>query len=62
MLFVKAAAKPNDYAYTPTEVKTWSELDERIKILENMSRGGFVVSDTSPQDTSLLWIDTSDNA
>lgn len=62
MLFVKASAKPNDYAYTPTEVKTWYELDERIKVLENMSRGGFVVSDTPPQDTSLLWIDTSDNA
>ena len=27
--------KPDDYAYTPTEVKTWESLDERIKALEN---------------------------
>lgn len=27
--------KPDDYAYTPTEVKAWESLDERIKALEN---------------------------
>ncbi len=26
--------KPSDYAYTPTEIKTWEALDERIKELE----------------------------
>lgn len=28
-------AKPDDYAYTTTEVKTWEQLDERIKVLED---------------------------
>lgn len=32
---VKKRNKPADYAYTPTEVKTWEQLDERIKALEN---------------------------
>ena len=27
--------KPSDYAYTPTEIKTWEQLDERIKALED---------------------------
>lgn len=27
--------KPSDYAYTPTEIKTWEALDERIKALED---------------------------
>lgn len=26
--------KPDDYAYTPTEVKTWEQLDERLRDLE----------------------------
>ena len=26
--------KPADYVYTPTEIKTWEQLDERIKALE----------------------------
>ena len=29
--------KPADYVYTPTEIKTWEELDERIKALEDKS-------------------------
>lgn len=36
--------KPADYAYTPTEVKTWEQLDERIKALEE---GGGVAGVTS---------------
>lgn len=31
---VKKRNKPADYAYTPTEVKTWEQLDERIAALE----------------------------
>ena len=27
--------KPADYVYTPTEIKTWEDLDERIKALED---------------------------
>lgn len=41
---VKGRNKPADYAYTPTEVKTWEQLDERIKALEE---GGGVAGVTS---------------
>ena len=27
--------KPSDYVYTPTEIRTWEQLDERIKALED---------------------------
>lgn len=27
--------KPSDYAYTPTEIRIWEQLDERIKALED---------------------------
>lgn len=32
---VERRPKPDGYAYTPTEVKTWEQLDERIKALES---------------------------
>lgn len=32
---VERRPKPSDYVYTPTEVKTWEQLDERIKALED---------------------------
>lgn len=32
---LKQRPKPADYIYTPTEIKTWEELDERIKALED---------------------------
>lgn len=31
---VERRPKPSDYVYTPTEVKTWEQLDERIAALE----------------------------
>ena len=31
---VEPKNKPADYVYTPTEIKTWEQLDERIKALE----------------------------
>ena len=31
---VERRPKPSDYVYTPTEIKTWEQLDERIKALE----------------------------
>ena len=31
---VKSRTKPADYVYTETEVKTWEELEARIKALE----------------------------
>ena len=36
--------KPSDYAYTPTEIKTWEQLDERIAELE---KGGSVAGVSS---------------
>ena len=36
--------KPSDYVYTPTEIKTWEQLDERIAALE---KGGGVAGVTS---------------
>ncbi len=36
--------KPSDYAYTPTEVKTWEQLDERIAELE---KGGGIAGVSS---------------
>lgn len=41
---VERRPKPSDYVYTPTEVKTWEQLDERIKALED---GGGVAGVTS---------------
>lgn len=36
--------KPADYVYTPTEIRTWEQLDERIKALED---GGSVAGVSS---------------
>lgn len=36
--------KPSDYAYTPTEIRTWEQLDERIAELE---KGGGVAGVSS---------------
>lgn len=41
---VKERDKPADYVYTPTEVKTWEQLDKRIAALE---KGGGVAGVTS---------------
>lgn len=37
---VSPRSKPPDYVYTPTEVKTWTELEEKIRELEEKSRAG----------------------
>lgn len=41
---VERRLKPADYAYTPTEVKTWEQLDERITALEKGGVQGAVTS------------------
>lgn len=41
---VERRPKPADYIYTPTEIKTWEQLDERIKALENGGVQGAVKS------------------
>lgn len=37
---VEARQKPDDYVYTETEVKTWEELDARVRKLEEQGGGG----------------------
>lgn len=32
---LEARPKPSDYVYTPTEIRTWEQLDARIKALED---------------------------
>lgn len=39
---VSPRAKPPDYVYTPTEVKTWTELEQKIRELEKKSQSGTV--------------------
>lgn len=39
---VKTRAKPEDYVYTPEEKKTWDDLKERIKKLEENGGSGSV--------------------
>ena len=41
---VERRPKPDGYAYTPTEIKTWEQLDKRITALE---KGGGVAAVTS---------------
>lgn len=41
---VERRQKPDGYAYTPTEIKTWEQLDKRITALE---KGGGVAAVTS---------------
>lgn len=46
---VVARSKPDDYVYTETEVKTWSDLEARVKALEERpggsGGGGITVTD-----------------
>lgn len=37
---VSPRSKPPDYVYTPTEVKTWTELEAKIRELEEKSQAG----------------------
>lgn len=43
ILTVIPCAKPAGYIYTPTEIKTWNELDERLKKLEEGGAVGSLV-------------------
>ena len=45
--------KPADYVYTPTEIKTWEALDERIKALED-SGGVAGVSSVNGQTGAVI--------
>lgn len=60
-------AKPDGYVYTPTEIKTWEELDERIKVLEdaNVQPNWAETDPTSPAyiaDKSLVVYETNEFA
>ena len=45
---VVARAKPDGYIYTPTEIKSWEQLENRIEVME---QGGQNVALTSPNGT-----------
>lgn len=46
---VTKRAKPDGYAYTPAEVRTWVELEKRIKVLENSEESDPTVPDWAKQ-------------
>ena len=55
--------------YTPVKGKDYFTNADKQEIaqqaaglVEIPTGGGFVASDTPPEDTSLLWVDTSDNS
>lgn len=48
---VQARQKPEDYVYTPSEVKRWDELDARVAALEQ-GGGGSVQANWSQNDES----------
>jgi hypothetical protein len=56
----------NLYYYTPGKAKrlaTEDDIRELSEEMESIGAGsGFVASDTAPTDTSVLWVDTSDNS
>lgn len=68
---VSPAAKPAGYAYTPIEVASYKNLDDRVSALEDGSSAGganggaftksYVVQDTEPENHNVLWVDTSDD-
>lgn len=54
--------KGDDYNLTPTDKQEIAELAaEMVEVPEGGSGTGVVVSDSEPDDTSVLWIDTDDN-
>lgn len=48
--------------YTLTEADKQAIAEQAAGLIEIPAGGGFVASDTPPEDTSLLWVDTSDNS
>ena len=66
-LYVMARPKPDDYAYTETDVLTWEALDKRISVLEkggaSGSVGGYYIPSVSQPstDTMLVSFVPSDN-
>lgn len=53
-------ADGDDYVLTDADRQEIAE--QAAGLVEIPSGGGFVASDTPPEDTSLLWVDTSDNS
>lgn len=51
---VVARAKPDDYIYSPTETKTWEQLDERVEALEQGGAGGLAITDDGMGHVAIL--------
>lgn len=55
---IMPGADPSGDESTEPSLPVWAQLHEEI---ENLNQnGGFVVQDEPPEDTTLLWVDTSD--
>ena len=68
-IMVGTLKSDGNWSYVIHEVGGSVSEDQIISVLESYlednpikSGGGFVASDTPPEDTSLLWVDTSDNS
>lgn len=55
---VIARPRPCEYVYTPTEVRSWAQLDARIKSLENSSAGALAAGDGIKIVDGIISIDT----
>lgn len=56
---VRARSKPEDYAYTETEVLTWQALDERIKSIEENGGAVKTVNGVAPDESGNVEINAS---
>lgn len=58
---VKARQRPDDYVYTETEVRQWSQLEERIEALERGGGGGtsFTTDETLTLEGGVLSVNTA---
>ena len=52
---VVSRAKPDGYIYTPTEIKSWEQLEDRIKVMEQGGgAGGLTITDDGLGHVSIL--------
>lgn len=52
---VTARAKPDDYIYTPTELQSWEQLEERVTALEQGGgSGGLTITDDGLGHVAIL--------
>lgn len=52
----------DDYVLTDADKQEIAELAADLVDVPEVSGGGYVAQDTAPEDTTLLWVDTSDDS